>query len=106
ALKLEVEGSDAENVCYLRHLNDANRLATAIQSSSNGKTGVIGGGYTGMECAASLVINKNQCDYTVERLFTPKIASLYEDYDRAKEVKFIKGTVLTSFEFDSNKKVR
>ncbi|CAF1933491.1 unnamed protein product, partial [Brassica napus] len=102
ALKLEVEGSDAENVCYLRHLNDANRLATAIQSSSNGKTGVIGGGYTGMECAASLVINKNQ----LERLFTPKIASLYEDYDRAKEVKFIKGTVLTSFEFDSNKKVR
>uniref|UniRef100_A0A0D3CJ58 FAD/NAD(P)-binding domain-containing protein n=2 Tax=Brassica oleracea TaxID=3712 RepID=A0A0D3CJ58_BRAOL len=96
ALKLEVEGSDAENVCYLRHLNDANRLATAIQSSSNGKTVVIGGGYIGMECAASLVINKNQ----LERLFTPKIASLYEDYYRAKEVKFIKGTVLTSFEFD------
>ncbi|KAF3607669.1 hypothetical protein DY000_02050203 [Brassica cretica] len=111
ALKLEVEGSDAENVCYLRHLNDANRLATVIQSSSNGKTVVIGGGYIGMECAASLVINKNQCDYVffpearcMERLFTPKIASLYEDYYRAKEVKFIKGTVLTSFEFDSNKK--
>lgn len=40
------------------------------------------------------------------RLFTPKIASLYEDFYRAKGVKFVKGTVLTSFEFDSNKKVR
>lgn len=43
---------------------------------------------------------------TVARLFTPKIASLYEDYYRAKGVKFIKGTVLTSFEFDSNGKVK
>ena len=61
ALKLEefgVEGSDAENVCYLRDLSDANRLATAIQSSANGNAVVIGGGYIGMECAASLVINK------------------------------------------------
>lgn len=61
ALKLKefgVEGSDAENVCYLRDLGDANRLATAIQSSSNGNAVVIGGGYIGMECAASLVINK------------------------------------------------
>lgn len=61
ALKLEefgVEGSDSENVCYLRDLSDANRLATAMESSSNGNAVVIGGGYIGMECAASLVINK------------------------------------------------
>lgn len=43
---------------------------------------------------------------TVARLFTPKIANLYEEYYRAKGVKFVKGTVLTSFEFDSNRKVR
>lgn len=55
-----MEGSDAENVCYLRDLSDANRLATAMESSSNGNAVavVIGGGYIGMECAASLVINK------------------------------------------------
>ncbi|KAG7559020.1 FAD/NAD(P)-binding domain [Arabidopsis thaliana x Arabidopsis arenosa] len=113
-LKLEefgVEGSDAENVCYLRDLADANRLATVIQSSSNGNAVVIGGGYIGMECAASLVINKINVTmvfpeaHCMARLFTPKIASLYEDYYRAKGVKFVKGTVLTSFEFDSNKKV-
>uniref|UniRef100_A0A1J3K6I5 monodehydroascorbate reductase (NADH) n=1 Tax=Noccaea caerulescens TaxID=107243 RepID=A0A1J3K6I5_NOCCA len=114
ALKLEefgVEGSDAENVCYLRDLSDANRLATAMESSSNGNAVVIGGGYIGMECAASLVINKINVTmvfpeaHCMPRLFTPKIASLYEDFYRAKGVKFVKGTVLTSFEFESNKKV-
>ncbi|KAF3540013.1 hypothetical protein F2Q69_00024560 [Brassica cretica] len=114
ALKLEefgVEGSDAENVCYLRDLSDADRLATVIQSSSNGNAVVIGGGYIGMECAASLVINKINVTmvlagaHCMARLFTPKIATFYEDYYMGKGVKFIKGTVLTSFEFDSDKKV-
>lgn len=39
------------------------------------------------------------------RLFTPKIASYYEDYYKSKGVNFIKGTVLSSFDFDSNGKV-
>lgn len=39
------------------------------------------------------------------RLFTPKIASYYEDYYQSKGVKFIRGTILSSFEFDSNGKV-
>ncbi|XP_010554049.1 PREDICTED: monodehydroascorbate reductase 4, peroxisomal [Tarenaya hassleriana] len=114
ALKLEefgVNGSDAENVCYLRDLGDANRLVSVMQSSTNGNAVVIGGGYIGMECAASLVINKinvtmvfpeEQC---MARLFTPKIANYYEEYYKAKGVKFVKGTVLSSFEFDPNGKV-
>lgn len=42
----------------------------------------------------------------VARLFTPKIASFYEEFYRSKGVKFVKGTVLTSFDFDSNDKVK
>lgn len=60
-MKLEefgVSGSDAENVCYLRDLADATRLVSVMQSSVGGNAIVIGGGYIGMECAASLVINK------------------------------------------------
>ncbi|XP_038890598.1 monodehydroascorbate reductase 4, peroxisomal [Benincasa hispida] len=114
ALKLEefgVNGSDAENVCYLRDLNDANRLVDVMHSCSGGNAVVIGGGYIGMECAASLVINKinvtmvfpeAQC---MPRLFTPKIASFYEDYYKSKGVEFVKGTVLSSFDIDSNGKV-
>ena len=50
--------SDAENVCYLRDLADASKLSQVMQSCVGGNAVVIGGGYIGMECAASLVINK------------------------------------------------
>lgn len=39
------------------------------------------------------------------RLFTPKIASYYEEFYESKGVKFTKGTVLTSFDFDDDGKV-
>ncbi|KAJ4834183.1 Monodehydroascorbate reductase 4, peroxisomal [Turnera subulata] len=114
ALKLEefgVSGSDAENVCYLRDLADANRVVAATQSCAGGNAVVIGGGYIGMECAASLVTNKINVTmvfpeaHCMARLFTPKIASYYEDYYQSKGVKFVKGTVLSSFDVDSNGKV-
>lgn len=60
-MKLEefgVSGSDAENVCYLRDLADATRIVRVMETCSGGNAIVIGGGYIGMECAASLVINK------------------------------------------------
>ncbi|GMN42525.1 hypothetical protein TIFTF001_011734 [Ficus carica] len=114
ALKLEefgVKGSDAENVCYLRDMGDANTLVDLMKSFPGGNAVVIGGGYIGMECAASLVINKINVtmvfpeEHCMARLFTPKIASYYEDYYKSKGVRFIKGTVLSSFEIDSDGKV-
>lgn len=41
----------------------------------------------------------------VARLFTPKIAAFYEEFYQSKGVKFVKGTVLTSFDFNSDGKV-
>lgn len=114
ALKLEefgVRGSNAENVCYLRNLADATRLVGVMQSCSGGKAVVIGGGYIGMECAAALVTNRIKVtmvfpeEHCMARLFTPMIADFYEDYYEAKGVTFIKGTVLSSFENDSEGKV-
>ncbi|KAM7268451.1 hypothetical protein ACFE04_010617 [Oxalis oulophora] len=114
SLKLEefgVNGSTAENVCYLRDLSDADRLVKVMGSCAGGNAVVIGGGYIGMECAASLEINKINATmvfpeaHCMARLFTPKIASFYEDYYESRGVKFIKGTVLSSFDFDSNGKV-
>ncbi|KAJ6797195.1 monodehydroascorbate reductase 4, peroxisomal [Iris pallida] len=114
ALKIEefgVRGSDAENVCYLRNLADANRLVSVMQSCNGGNAVVIGGGYIGMECAAALVTNRIKVTmvfpeaHCMARLFTPKIADFYEDYYESKGVNFIKGTVLTSFENDSEGKV-
>ncbi|CAH9125230.1 unnamed protein product [Cuscuta epithymum] len=114
ALKLEefgVIGSDAENVCYLRDLDDANRLVNVIESCSGKTAVVIGGGYIGMECAASLVINRINVTmvfpeaHCMGRLFNAKIAHYYEEFYKSKGVKFTKGTVLTSFDFDDDGKV-
>ncbi|GMP29280.1 hypothetical protein CsSME_00004455 [Camellia sinensis var. sinensis] len=82
-----------------------------MQSGIGGNAVVIGGGYIGMECAASLVINKINVtmvfpeEHCMARLFTPKIASYYEDYYEDKGVKFIKGTVLSSIDMNSDGKV-
>ena len=43
--------------------------------------------------------------FTVARLLTPKIASYYEEYYKSRGIKFVKGTVLSSFDFDDNGKV-
>ncbi|RCV08610.1 hypothetical protein SETIT_1G340500v2 [Setaria italica] len=61
ALKLEEfggSGSNAENVCYLRDIVDADKLVSVMRSFPGGNAIVIGGGYIGMECAAALVANK------------------------------------------------
>jgi hypothetical protein len=42
---------------------------------------------------------------SVARLFTPEIAAFYEGYYKNKGVQFIKGTVMSSFESDSQGKV-
>ncbi|PIN07884.1 Monodehydroascorbate/ferredoxin reductase [Handroanthus impetiginosus] len=114
ALKLEefgLNGSDAANVCYLRDLADADRLVNVMKSCPGGNAVVIGGGYIGMECTASLVLNKLNVTmvfpeaHCLARLFTPKIAKYYEEFYQSKGVKFIKGTVLTSFDFNSDGKV-
>ncbi|XP_023759354.1 monodehydroascorbate reductase 4, peroxisomal [Lactuca sativa] len=114
AVKLEeigINGSEAENVCYLRDLADATKLVNVMQKCRNGNAIVIGGGYIGMECAASLVINKINVSmvfpgpYCMSRLFTPKIASYYEDFYKSKGVNFIKGTSVSSLVFNSEGKI-
>ena len=52
-----MNGSDAENVCYLRNIEDADKLVRVMRSRPGGDAVVIGGGYIGMECAAALVAN-------------------------------------------------
>ncbi|GJN21988.1 hypothetical protein PR202_gb09513 [Eleusine coracana subsp. coracana] len=112
ALKLEesrVSGSDAENVCYLRNIKDADKLVRIMKSCPDGNAVVIGGGYIGMECAAALVANNIKVTmvfpekYCMSRLFTPKLAEFYENYYMSKGVTFIKGTVVSSLEVSFGK---
>ncbi|XP_078439187.1 monodehydroascorbate reductase 4 [Wolffia australiana] len=114
ALRLEefgIRGTEGENICYLRSLSDASKLVDTMNACAGGHAIVIGGGYIGMECAAALVTNRIKVSmvfpeaHCMARLFTPKIADFYEEYYESKGVNFIKGTVLSSFENDSEGKV-
>ncbi|XP_044951655.1 monodehydroascorbate reductase 1, peroxisomal-like [Hordeum vulgare subsp. vulgare] len=112
ALELEesgVRGSDAANVCYLRSLEDAERMVGVMRSCHGGNALIIGGGYIGMECAAALVANQIKVTivfpgkHCMGRLFTPKIAEFYEKYYAAKGVVFVKGTAVKSLEVSDGK---
>jgi 3-phenylpropionate/trans-cinnamate dioxygenase ferredoxin reductase component len=51
--KLVVEGSDSDKVCYLRNLEDAQKLQSALIAAQ--KITIIGGGFIGLEIAAAAV---------------------------------------------------
>ncbi|KAL3693480.1 hypothetical protein R1sor_007131 [Riccia sorocarpa] len=115
-LRLEefgIKGSLAPNICYLRGVQDAEKLVQAMAAckSVGGKAVVIGGGYIGMESAAALLGNRIPVtmvfpeSHCMARLFTPEIAAFYEDYYQSRGVTFKKGTVMGSFERDSQGKV-
>ena len=53
-----VLGDDAKGIYYLREIDDADTLNEGIRAKPGGKAVVVGGGYIGLELAATLVINK------------------------------------------------
>ena len=99
----EMEGADAKNVFYLREIADADKLVKAVKSKRKGKAVLVGAGYISLEVGAALRLNnfdvtmvypKNFC---MPRLFTPEIATFYEDYYTNKGVKLVKGTSVAGF---------
>ena len=52
-----VQGADAQNIFYLREIDDADKLVEAIKAKKNGTAVVVGGGYIGLELSAALRIN-------------------------------------------------
>ena len=73
-------GSDAENVCYLRNIEDAAKLVRQMRSCPGGNAIVIGGGYIGMECAAALVANKIKVTIVFPGKHCSKKSEYYEPY--------------------------
>lgn len=52
-----VQGADANNILYLREIDDADKIVAAIQTKKDGKAVVVGGGYIGLEISAVLRLN-------------------------------------------------
>ncbi|MGH3645570.1 MAG: NAD(P)/FAD-dependent oxidoreductase [Micromonosporaceae bacterium] len=59
--RLDVPGADLDGVCYLRRVEDSDRLADAIRGG--GRVAVIGAGWIGLETAAAA--RSYGCDVTV-----------------------------------------
>lgn len=99
-----VSGVECDRICYLRDVEDADRLVKAIAECKGGRAVVIGGGYIGMEATAALVSNRIQTtmvfpeSHCMARLFTEEIAEWYEEEYRGYGVNFIKGSVIMGFE--------
>ncbi|RWW22328.1 hypothetical protein GW17_00013484, partial [Ensete ventricosum] len=101
-------GANANNIFYLREIDDADKLVAAIEAKKNGKVVIVGGGYIGLELSA--VMKMNNLDVTMvypepwcmPRLFTSDIAAFYEGYYANKGVKIDKGTLVVGFESDAN----
>ncbi|CAD5190957.1 unnamed protein product [Musa acuminata subsp. malaccensis] len=101
-------GANANNIFYLREIDDADKLVAAIETKKNGKVVIVGGGYIGLELSA--VMKMNNFDVTMvypepwcmPRLFTSDIAAFYEGYYANKGVKIDKGTLVVGFDSDAN----
>lgn len=69
-----VEGANANNIFYLREIDDADKLVAAIQAKKNGKAVIVGGGYIGLELSAVLKLN----DYDITMVYPePWCSMLY-----------------------------
>uniref|UniRef100_A0A0E0ENZ3 monodehydroascorbate reductase (NADH) n=1 Tax=Oryza meridionalis TaxID=40149 RepID=A0A0E0ENZ3_9ORYZ len=103
-----VQGAEANNILYLRDIDDADKLVAAMQAKKDGKAVVVGGGYIGLELSAALKTNNFDVTmvypepWCMPRLFTAGLAAFYEGYYANKGIHIIKGTVAVGFDADAN----
>lgn len=81
---LQKDGSDLQNIFYLRTLDDALGILNAVDGA--GQAVVVGGGFIGMELAAALTENKIKTTMLVREngLFTklgsPRLTTFFNEY--------------------------
>lgn len=96
---LNIPGGQFEGVHYLRSLDDSKRIRAHATSAK--RAVVIGGGFIGMEVAASLAQRGLPVTMTVapERLgpaaFTPEMSQYFQTYFEARGVQVLTGTTVT-----------
>jgi 3-phenylpropionate/trans-cinnamate dioxygenase ferredoxin reductase component len=102
ARRLDLPGSDLPGVFYLRTLADCDRIKAAVTTGA--RAVIIGGGYIGLEIAASL--SKWQCQVTVlealERVLNRVVALPVSDFFTAEHarhgVEIVTGAAVASIE--------
>lgn len=106
ARKLHVIGSHLNNIFELRSLTDAEALKSAIETGR--RLLVVGGGYVGLETAASaralgaeavIIEREARC---LARVACEALSSFFEAYHRARGVEIVTGASLKTFQGDLN----
>jgi 3-phenylpropionate/trans-cinnamate dioxygenase ferredoxin reductase component len=102
ARKLNIPGADLQGILELRHIEDARRIKAALQPGH--RLAVIGGGYIGLEAAASArklgaaatIVERES--RVLARVAAPPLANFFEKYHRAHGVEILVGVNVEAFE--------
>ena len=103
---VDVPGCLLDGIYYLRTFDDAHMICT--RSKNARRVAVIGGGFIGMETAATL--RGRGLDVTLvfpeervwKKVFTPEMSAFFEKYYRRKGVRILSGATVTGFEGRDN----
>jgi 3-phenylpropionate/trans-cinnamate dioxygenase ferredoxin reductase subunit len=99
---LQVPGSDADNLHYIRTLEDIDRLRGAFRPGA--RLLVIGGGYIGLETAAVAIQHGLQVTLLeaagrlLERVAAPQLSAFYQQLHEQRGVRILTGVRLLGFE--------
>lgn len=99
--RLGVPGSSLDGLFYLRTVDDALRIRQWAAGAS--RAVVIGGGFIGMEVAASLRQRGLEVTQVLaesriwKRLFTPEMSDYFRRYYEARGVRFVLNATVTGF---------
>ena len=105
--RISIDLHESENIYYLRNIEDAEKIKHSIKK--NQSIVIIGGGYIGLEVAATAI--KFGCEVTVieqqdrvmKRVVSKEVSNFFEDYHLSQGVRFIFNDEINSIKRVNNK---
>ena len=105
--RISIDLHESKNIYYLRNIEDAEKIKHSIKQ--NQSIVIIGGGYIGLEVAATAI--KFGCEVTVieqqdrvmKRVVSKEVSNFFEDYHLSEGVRFIFNDEINSIKRVNNK---
>ena len=105
--RISIDLQESKNIYYLRNIEDAEKIKHSIKQ--NQSIVIIGGGYIGLEVAATAI--KFGCEVTVieqqdrvmKRVVSKEVSNFFEDYHLSQGVRFIFNDEINSIKRVNNK---
>ena len=105
--RISIDLHESKNIYYLRNIEDAEKIKHSIKQ--NQSIVIIGGGYIGLEVAATAI--KFGCEVTVieqqdrvmKRVVSKEVSNFFEDYHLSQGVRFIFNDEINSIKRVNNK---